>query len=369
MNSQSQSRFWKRFRKNKIAFVSLIFIIVVVLIAIFAYPLSPDHSTDANTIMIELGTRKPGFSCLLLKKKSISTNTKTNLLEFLINGSNNGDEYIPISSYEIKHDSIFAQHILDEKLTETISFSFNQISDEKLNAETIEDKLIVHRTYILGTDRYGRDVLSRLIIGTRVSMAVGFIAVLISIFIGVLLGSFSGYFGGWVDQIITWLINVLWAIPTLLLVFAITFALGKGFWQIFIAVGFTMWVGTARLIRGQVMALKELEYIQAAKVMGFSSFRIIRKHILPNVLGPTIVMAASNFATAILIEAGLSFLGIGVQPPVSSWGLMIKENYNFIITNHPMLAIIPGLAIMLVVLAFNLLGNALRDALDVKAKI
>jgi peptide/nickel transport system permease protein len=197
-------------------------------------------------------------------------------------------------------------------------------------------------------------------------MAVGFIAVLISIFIGVLLGALSGYFGGWVDQIITWLINVLWAIPTLLLVFAITFALGKGFWQIFIAVGFTMWVGTARLIRGQVMALKELEYIQAAKVMGFSSLRIISKHVLPNVLGPTIVMAASNFATAILIEAGLSFLGIGVQPPTSSWGLMIKENYNFIITNHPMLAIIPGLAIMLIVLAFNLLGNALRDALDVK---
>ncbi len=197
-------------------------------------------------------------------------------------------------------------------------------------------------------------------------MAVGIIAVIISIFLGVLLGAVSGYYGGWADQCITWLINVIWAIPTLLLVFAITFALGKGFWQIFIAVGMTMWVGTARLIRGQVLSLKELDYVQAAKTMGFSSLRIIVRHILPNVLGPTMVLAAGNFATAILIEAGLSFLGIGVQPPVSSVGLMIKENYNFIITNRPMLAIIPGIAIMLIVLAFNLLGNALRDALDVK---
>lgn len=228
---------------------------------------------------------------------------------------------------------------------------------------------ILKRTFWLGTDKFGRDMLSRLIIGTRISLAVGFIAVIISILIGVLLGSFSAYYAGITDMAITWLINVIWAIPTLLLVFAITSVLGKGFWLIFIAVGFTMWVGTARLIRGQVMSIKELEYIQVARTMGFSSMRIILKHILPNVMGPTIVMAASNFATAILIEAGLSFLGIGVQPPVSSWGLMIKENYNFIITNRPMLAIIPGIAIMLVVLAFNILGNALRDAMDVKGTV
>ena len=163
-----------------------------------------------------------------------------------------------------------------------------------------------------------------------------------------------------------WLVNVTWSIPTLLLVFAITMAMGKGFWQIFIAVGLTMWVSVARLVRGQVMAVKELEFIQAAKALGFSNFRIIVKHILPNILGPILVIAASNFATAIIVEAGLSFLGIGVQPPQPSWGLMIKENYNFIITHNPMLALIPGFAIMLLVLAFNLLGNGLRDAVDVK---
>jgi peptide/nickel transport system permease protein len=166
-----------------------------------------------------------------------------------------------------------------------------------------------------------------------------------------------------------WLINVIWSIPTLLLVFAITLMLGKGFWQVFIAVGLTMWVNVARLVRGQVMATKELQYVEAGRALGYSHARIIARHILPNILGPILVIAASNFASAIVIEAGLSFLGVGVQPPTPSWGLMIKENYNFIITQNPMLALAPGFAIMLLVLAFNLFGNGLRDALNVRGKI
>jgi len=166
-----------------------------------------------------------------------------------------------------------------------------------------------------------------------------------------------------------WLINVIWSIPTLLLVFAITLALGKGFWQVFVAVGLTMWVNVARLVRGQILSVREMEYIEAARALGFSHFRIIFRHILPNIMGPVIVIAASNFASAIVIEAGLSFLGVGVQPPQPSWGLMIKENYNFIITQNPVLALAPGFAIMLLVLAFNLLGNGLRDALNVRGKI
>lgn len=166
-----------------------------------------------------------------------------------------------------------------------------------------------------------------------------------------------------------WLLNVIWSIPTLLLVFAITLLLGKGFWQVFVAVGLTMWVNVARLVRGQVLATRELQYVEAAKALGFSNFRIIAKHILPNIMGPILVIAASNFASAIVIEAGLSFLGVGVQPPQPSWGLMIKENYNFIITQNPMLALAPGFAIMLLVLAFNLFGNGLRDALNVRGKI
>ncbi|TAL49942.1 MAG: ABC transporter permease, partial [Chitinophagaceae bacterium] len=215
-------------------------------------------------------------------------------------------------------------------------------------------------------DKFGRDILSRLIIGIRVSLGVGMITVIISLTIGILLGSLAGFFRGRTDNIIMWFINVIWSIPTLLLVFAITLLLGKGFWQVFTAVGLTMWVNVARLVRGQVMGIRELEYIEAARALGFSNSRIILRHILPNIMGPVMVIAASNFASAIVIEAGLSFLGVGVQPPQPSWGLMIKENYNFIITQNPMLALAPGFAIMLLVLAFNLFGNGLRDALNVK---
>jgi peptide/nickel transport system permease protein len=200
-----------------------------------------------------------------------------------------------------------------------------------------------------------------------VSLAVGLVTVLLSLFIGVLLGAIAGYYRGRADDLIMWLINVVWSIPTLLLVFAITLVLGKGFWQVFVAIGLTTWVNVARLIRGQVMGIRELEYVEAGRALGFSSPRIIARHILPNVMGPVIVIAASNFASAIVIEAGLSFLGVGVQPPQPSWGLMIKENYNFIITQNPMLALAPGFAIMILVLAFNMLGNGLRDALQVKA--
>jgi peptide/nickel transport system permease protein len=146
----------------------------------------------------------------------------------------------------------------------------------------------------------------------------------------------------------------------------LTLTFGKGFWEIFVAIGLTMWVGAARLIRGQILVIKEMDYVIAARAIGASHSRIILQHILPNIAGPIIVIAASNFAAAILIEAGLSFLGIGIQPPQPSWGLMIKEHYNFLITNQPLAAIIPGLAIMVLVYAFNLLGNALRDIFDVR---
>ena len=167
------------------------------------------------------------------------------------------------------------------------------------------------------------------------------------------------------DRIIMWIINVTWSIPTLLLVIAITLALGKGFWQVFIAVGLTMWVEVARIVRGQIKQFKERQFVIAAKVMGYNDFRIITKHILPNIYSPLIVISAANFAASILIESGLSFLGLGAQPPMTSWGLMIKDHYNYIILGEPFLAIIPGLCIMLLVCAFMLLGNSLRDILDV----
>ena len=354
---------WKRLKKNKAALLGLCIITIAVLLALFGYLIAPDASPNADLQTVEIQAKKPGYKQLFLKIPDLKQRSSENLFTLLLKGEQNNFRYLPIAQYLIKGDSLIVNKFIDEDTSVMQYFSINQLTSnhpENINANFITKK------YWLGTDKFGRDILSRLIIGTRVSLAVGLIAVLISLTLGIILGALAGYFKGWVDEAVMWLVNVTWSIPTLLLVFAITLVMGKGFWQIFIAVGLTMWVSVARLVRGQVIVVKELEFVQAAKALGFSNFRIIAKHILPNILGPVLVIAASNFATAIIVEAGLSFLGIGVQPPQPSWGLMIKENYNFIITHNPMLALVPGFAIMLLVLAFNLLGNGLRDAVDVK---
>ena len=346
---------WKRLKKNKGALVGLFIICIALLVALFAYFIAPDKTPNANRIIVEIDGEKPGFrqQFILVKKEDQHS---TSFIQQLLFGREDKFSFIPISGYQEKGDSIIIQKFIDEGVSERQAFSKKQLPDHPVQQVT----------YRLGTDSFGRDILSRLIIGTRVSLSVGLITVLISLSIGLVLGSLAGYFRGKIDEVIMWFINVIWSIPTLLLVFAITLLLGKGFWQVFIAVGLTMWVSVARLVRSQVMTLRELEFIEAAKALGFSYTRTIVRHIWPNIMGPVIVIAASNFASAIVIEAGLSFLGIGVQPPIPSWGFMIKENYNFIITENPVLALAPGLAIMLLVLAFNLLGNGLRDALNVR---
>jgi peptide/nickel transport system permease protein len=164
-----------------------------------------------------------------------------------------------------------------------------------------------------------------------------------------------------------WLVNVVWSIPTLLLVIAITLALGKGFVQVFVAVGLTMWVEVARIVRGEVLRVRAMDFVEAARALGYTHGRILFRHVLPNTLGPVIVISAANFATAILMEAGLSFLGIGAQPPMVSWGAMIRAYYPYITTELWHLALLPGVCIMGLTLAFMLVGNALRDALDTRS--
>jgi len=357
VNESIQQAAWRRLKKNKAAVFGLIIIAIAILVSMLAYFIAPDGSSYSNRMTVEIGGKKPGYKrqFFLLKKDKMPT--RNGFFSTLLNGQEDSYQYIPINGYELKGDSIIIQQYIDEAVYERKSY---------LKAGSDND-MVITRTFLLGTDKYGRDILSRILLGTRISLGVGLVAVVISLSIGILLGAMAGYFGGRTDDIIMWFINVIWSIPTLLLVFAITLILGKGFWQVFIAIGLTMWVSVARLVRGQVLMVRELEYVEAARALGYTHARIIFKHILPNIMGPVLVVAASNFASAIVIEAGLSFLGVGVQPPQPSWGLMIKENYNFIITHNPALALAPGFAIMLLVLAFNLVGNGLRDALSVKA--
>jgi peptide/nickel transport system permease protein len=199
-----------------------------------------------------------------------------------------------------------------------------------------------------------------------VSLTVGLCAVFISLTIGILIGLIGGYFGGKTDAALMLFVNTIWSIPTLLLVFAIVLALGRGMHILYLAIGLTLWVDVARLVRGQVIQTKENVYIEAAKSLGFQSQRIMFKHILPNILGPIIVVATGNFATAIILEAGLSYLGFGVQPPMPSWGSMLNENYGYALSGNYYLAVIPALAIVLLVLSVNILGNSIRDYYDVK---
>jgi ABC-type dipeptide/oligopeptide/nickel transport system permease subunit len=338
-SSSFQQAAWRRLRKNKGAMFGLVVIILSFFVAVFAYFIAPDSTPYANRIILEIGGEKPGHQQTFLKVKNNRVVGTASFFTRLISGTSDQYNYLPITSNEKKGDSIIVQKYIDEGLTERQAY----------HLDMVDNTPVTTKKFLLGTDKYGRDILSRLIIGTRVSLSVGLITVIISLSIGLILGSLAGYFRGKTDDIIMWFINVIWSIPTLLLVFAITLALGKGFWQVFIAVGLTMWVNVARLVRGQVLGVRELEYVEATRALGFSHIRTIVRHIWPNIMGPVIVIAASNFASAIVIEAGLSFLGVGVQPPQPSWGLMIKENYNFIITQNPMLALAPGFAIMLLV--------------------
>ena len=340
------------FKKNFLGVISLSFIVFIAFVSIFAYLIAPDKSSNANNMNLSIHSQRPGFSVNILKEKNTKIN-KQSFFQILLTGVRENSNEIAVSDHYFENNYIFYNE-------------FNSM-DDSLKKVSRNDYEVEKKYFLFGTDKFGRDVLSRIIVGSRISISIGFISVIISLVIGLFFGFISGYYSGFVDKIIMWLINVTWSIPTLLLVIAITLALGKGFWQVFIAVGLTMWVEVARLVRGQVKTLKERKFIVAAKVMGFSDFRIIIFHILPNIISPVIVISAANFAASILIESGLSFLGLGAQPPMISWGLMIKDHYNYIILGEPFLAIIPGICIMLLVTSFMLLGNSLRDILDVKA--
>jgi len=385
--------FWRRFRKNPLALAGVLIICSYVVLSLLGYLVTPDATPNANRQIVEIASQPPGFEVSFMKVKKNRPIQKVGFLRKMVQGQPEAYNFVPLNKYILTDSTIVVESFSPYPLETPFYVTFalpdvvyaykgyskkgrkrkvqlidgEHITTSLTDLQTDVKKQLVRKKFLLGTDRFGRDLLSRLIIGSRISLSIGFISVLISVIIGIMLGAAAGYFGGIVDKLIMWLVNVVWSIPTLLLVIAVTLVLGKGFWQIFVAVGLTMWVEVARVVRGQVLSIREKEYIEAARALGMSHGRTIFRHILPNAINPVIIIAAANFSTAILLEAGLSFLGIGVQPPIPSWGAMIKQHYGFIIMDQAYLALLPGFAILSMVLAFTWIGNGLRDALDYKA--
>lgn len=230
-----------------------------------------------------------------------------------------------------------------------------------------KDLLSFSQEHPLGTDKLGRDILSRILYGARISVLVGVSTVSISLLIGLLVGSVSGYFGGWVDQLLMRLVDVLLAFPGILLAIAFTAVLGPSLKHVVLALCLIGWTGYARLVRGEILALRETEFIHAAKALGGTSARIILLHMLPNLLPPLLIQATFGMAAAIIAEGSLSFLGLGAQPPSPSWGSMLNEGRQFLLV-APHLTTFPGLAIMITVFGLNLTGDGLRDLLEQKGK-
>lgn len=333
---------WRRLRRNRLAMAGLIITIFLIFIAVFANDLAP---FDPNMQVLEYSTEPIGFQGNVLLSKSE------------VDPSQNVP--IPIVEYRVQGDRV---------IYTTVEGRDRSILISQL-AGTTESDWHKKPTYYFGTDRYGRDVLSRLMYGARVSLTVAFFAEMCSLVIGILIGSIAGFYRRRIDDGLMWFTNVVWSIPSLLLIIAISIALGLGMWQTIIAIGITEWVDMARIVRGQFFALRETEYVEATKALGLSNKRTIFKHILPNSLGPIIVIATAGFANAIIYEASLSFLGLGVQPPTSTWGQMIHDGYGFIAAGSNWgLTLFPAFAIMTAVFAFNLFGDGLRDAFDPKMK-
>jgi ABC-type dipeptide/oligopeptide/nickel transport system permease subunit len=391
----------KRLFRNKAAVTGMAIIIISILITALGYLVMPDSTPDANDGAIQLGKQTPGFSTFILKFRKAYNVVKINIISKAILGQESEFIILPVKEIKVENVTVkvmlygrnnaskeynMVTLVLPPYTGEKDNNNIYSLSDDSVrwknkqgliqaeSLKNINDRFqkyhLEKRTYWLGTDRSGRDILSRLIYGTRISLSIGFIAVIISLVIGFAVGSMAGFLGGNIDRIIVWFMSVVWSIPGIMLVIAITMALQtRGVWVAFVAVGLTMWVDVARVVRGQILGTREKLFVEAVRALGASDLRIVYLHIMPNILGPVIVVASANFASAILLEAGLSFLGLSVQPPSPSWGMMIFEGFiAFGSENSWPMVLFPGLAISIMVLAFNLFGNGIRDAIDPKSE-
>jgi ABC-type dipeptide/oligopeptide/nickel transport system permease subunit len=334
---------WQQLKRSKLFLSGAGLCALLVIIGTLGYAITADPTPNANQIVPEWSNLAPGTTVYYSQQHASETTQKTPMLLFWAIGEPNTPKIVPIPDNPVANPG--------RGLSAT-------------DSAKMVDGVYHHRTFWLGSDRFGRDILSRMIIGARISLSIGFLAMIASLLIGSLIGLCAGYFGGKVDAFFSWLITVFWSVPTLLIALGLSMLLGKGYYQVLLATALSTWVEVARVVRGQTLQLKQREFVLAAKITGFSHSRIMFRHILPNLKGSLTVLATTNFASAILLEAGLGFLGLGVTPPTPSWGMMVKENLGYLVLDNSYLALIPGIAIMILVMSFNLMSMGLRDALD-----
>ncbi|MCS7012296.1 MAG: ABC transporter permease [Chloroherpetonaceae bacterium] len=354
---------WRSFCKRTVALVALVITGVlysVALLAPFLAPYEPNDQQDftvtafqpplSTLTALRLKAQKT-FSIPLRADSTLSSRLTNRLIErnWWLRLRGDTEQKLFVTDYRLEGETVFIQQDF-----RTRTFQRRELAD---------GDFVMRKFYLLGTDQYGRDIFSRIIYGSRISLSIGFLVVFISITIGTVLGITAGYFGGFIDNLIMRTVDVLIAFPRIFLILIVIALFGNSIFLIVLTISLTGWMNVSRIVRSQALSLREQDFVQACRALGFSDARIIFRHLVPNALTPVIVAATLSIGNIILVEAALSFLGLGVQPPTPSWGNIISEGRDNLLS-HWWISTFPGLAIVLTVVCFNLVGDGVRDALD-----